>query len=191
MAMDASCDSRIRALCCSILGAGGTPDVVQPLIDIVKKSEDPLVAWEALAAIGSARSRRATRFLMGLIATAKEPVKTQGAIFALGLLRDERASETLVRILRNVEMETRSRSLAAEALGFFRPRPRVLGVLVDALRDPDPEVRYSSLCGLGAQRQRRTIPYVKRLLDDDAALGEGESVAKCARLVLDAIQGRR
>jgi HEAT repeat protein len=162
---------------------------VLALINIGLKEEDNILVWTAFAAVGTIGSRKATRPLMHLVRTMKSSFKRQGVIFALGMLQDKRARSLLERVLADLREDSKTRGLAAEALGLLRPKEASVKFLIRALEDPSAEVRYSALCALGALRSRYALLAVKRMLEDHAIVDGDKTIAYYASVVTRDIEG--
>lgn len=176
-----------RASACMVLGQMRSRKSISVLLEISKKAEDPLLVWQCLAAVGSIGSRTATRPLMRQIRTATSGFMRQAAVFALGQLIDERARMLLTRVLLDLKEIPKTRGFAAEALGLLRFKKATLTSLVRASEDESPEVRYSVLCGLGALRDKATLPVLERRLNDHAIVDRG-TIAEHATLIIDEIR---
>ncbi|MBZ4421837.1 HEAT repeat domain-containing protein [Myxococcus sp. RHSTA-1-4] len=107
----------------------------------------------------------------------------QAILYALSWQDDVRAWWPLVKVLADVNEAPAVRGQAAEGIGylFARKRKNRLGytvameVLLWALGDPSPEVRYYAIFALGASRDPSIIPALQKMLKDpgrsDAIVG--------------------
>lgn len=172
-----------RELGCFLLGQMRFREAVPVLLEVASSSNQLKLFWAALSAIGSIASRRATRPIHQILNTTNIPAKRQAAVFALSLLQDKRSQRTLIRVLVDKGEDDCTRDLAAEALGSLVLNHQISKVLIEALKDSSPRVRYGALCGIGALRDKTAKDAVRSLFEDQAILeGEG-SVADRAKLV--------
>lgn len=128
----------------------------------------------------------------------EEREETRHAIaFALSWQEGLRSWALLLRLFLDSGESPMVRSQAAEGLGYMlhRKRKDTLGfqaaikALVVALNDPSPHVRYSSVFALGASRERRIVPVLRRKLNDQAIpAGFVGTVADQAKEAIEAIQ---
>jgi len=176
-----------RALACSLLGEIPSRASVLMLLAMGTTEEEPLLIWHSLAAVGAIGSRRATRPLMRLIKTTRSWFRRQAAVFALGQLSDQRAEPLLSRVLQNTKEVAKTRGFAAEALGLLDLAPQTQKALIAALQDESAEVRYSALCGIGAQRNRSALPAVKSLLADRTVVDGTNTIADRAASVVETL----
>lgn len=98
--------------------------------------------------------------------------------YALDNERTTRAIPPLLGVLGNASEEARIRGAAAESVGcilMFADRRRkifrqAVRVLIDALRDPSPEVRFWSAYALGSMRARAALDELRRVATTDEAM---------------------
>ncbi len=184
---DSSQSAEARAEGCSQLGLMKSRRAVPVLLEIGSKEKSELLFWESLKAVGTIGSKRATRPLMRLIRTTESRSRMTAAVLALLPLGDERAASLLIRIMLHGKDTPKARGLAAEALGWMRPKRDTLVALRKALEDPSEYLRYSAVCACSGLRSRAMIPALGRLLTDEAELpGEG-TIAQLAREVLQGV----
>ena len=179
-----------RLQSCLILGQLRAREALPELLKIAAGEDDKL-SWQALVAIGAIGSRRATRSILRLLRSTKSPIARHGMVMALTQLADERARAALTRIAGDSREKPNVRGLAAEALGLLRRKKRTSWFLIQALQDPSPEVRFGSLCAIGAINERRALPFVRELLNDAAVVDGKESVGERASLVLSSLETSR
>jgi HEAT repeat protein len=139
-----SVEDRIKAFEIAGLSrtAGSLPFLIQALSE-----DDENVVWAAAHAVIDFGSRSATRPLIRLAVTASNRSSRQAAIYALGFLRDKRAEQFLIRILKDLNEDEHTRSLAAEALGQVSRSSRSRKALLKAVHDSSVEVARSAQCG--------------------------------------------
>ena len=185
---DKSRASQDRVQSCALLGQLKLREATSLLIRIAMGEVDERLVWESLSAVGAIGSRKATRPLLGILQAGTPGAVRRGAVFALMQLADERARGMLVRIAAGAREEEKIRGLATEALGMLRPRRRSLRFLIEALHDPCAEVRFASLCALGALREHDALPFIRPLLSDTTVVDGDESVGDRAAVVLRSIE---
>lgn len=188
-------DSAVRVLACSTLAKFGDPSVVGALFE---RLEDPdtEVAQAALAAIqalgGPAAERLATLLARSPAANLRRSALRILAYFGfpgaldvfidamndedarlrelalsgIALIDGDRATKTLLAA--STSASARTRAVAAKAMGQRNDEPRVIGALMDALRDADPWVRYYSCQSLGKLGWNDAAPRIEELLRDAA-----------------------
>jgi len=80
---------------------------------------------------------------------------------------------------------------ALEALRSAVPQPAAIKVLMGAIRDPDPAVRYLAITGLrdAGPAARAAVPLLQEAVKDEATT-EGIRLGNVAQDALQAIQGR-
>jgi HEAT repeat protein len=186
---DASRPMEDRLQSCLLLSQLRCREALPQLIKIGFEEQEPKLVWQSVVAIGAIGSLRATRPLLRLLRSTKSKTTRHGVLVALGELADERARRALTGVAVDVKEEDNIRGLAVEALGLLKPKRQTSRFLVEALGDPSAGVRFSSLCAISALRDKKAIPFMLPLLNDASVVGEKESVADRAALVLRLIQG--
>lgn len=112
--------------------------------------------------------------LLELLETERRVDTRQAILYTLSWHADLGTWDLMVRILSDPGEAPRVRGQAAEGLAYsfsqVSPGSREFesGVraLIDALKDPEPEVRYCSLFALGATKHPPLIPVLKEMLAD-------------------------
>ncbi len=188
-------DSNVRVLACAALAKFGDPSVVGALFE---RLEDPdaEVAQAALSAIqalgGPMTERLATALARSPVANLRRSALRILAYFGfpaaldvfidvmndedarlrelalsgIALIEGDRATKTLLAA--SASASARTRAVAAKALGQRDADSRVIGALMDALRDADPWVRYYSCQSLGKLEWNDAAPRIEELLRDAA-----------------------
>jgi HEAT repeat protein len=121
--------------------------------------------------------------LLKKLKTEPRAVNRQGILYAISWQDDLRAWWPLVKVLADVDEAPAVRGQAAEGIAYLlgrKSRDR-LGyliakeVLLWALNDSSPEVRYYAIFALGASRDGSVIPALQRMMKDsgrsDAIVG--------------------
>jgi HEAT repeat protein len=67
------------------------------------------------------------------------------------------------------DSDASKRSYAISAMSLLKPRSEVIGIVEGFLDDKDSAVRQAAVVTLGEWRSRRSLPKLRRVLDDDAA----------------------
>jgi HEAT repeat protein len=177
-----------RVQACLLLGQMKFREALPNLIEIVQQEHEGELVWQSLATIGAIGSRRATRPLLQLLRSTTSAVTRHGAVLGLMQLADERTRGELTRIAANKQEEENTRALATEALGLLKSKRRTSRFLIGALHDPSPAVRFSSLCAIGALKDRTALPFIRPLLNDSSIADGAESIGDRANLVLRSMQ---
>ncbi len=98
----------------------------------------------------------------------------QGILYALSWHADLGTWDLMVRILADPQETPKVRGQAAEGLSymFYKVPPgsrefeASVAALLEALKDPSPEVRYCAVHALGSTRHRPLIPVLEEMLLD-------------------------
>lgn len=153
------------------LGRHGSIDGYDTVM-VALDSGDKEMRSRAAYALGGIGDARAVEPLVGVLSYKEAEVRLS-AILALGKLRDPRSVAPLIALLRKeAHLDWRGASShAAEAVAECQPEGAT--ALMEAGRDPDPEVRYHALVGLGRDRGRApirdnaVIRFLGEAVDDD------------------------
>lgn len=101
----------------------------------------------------------------------------------------------LVTTLLNKNKRPKVRGQAAEGLAYlfcFQPDAHVFRALTATLSDPSAEVRFWSAFALGQLRDKRAIPALKNVVENDKAILRGWwAIAKEAKDAIKQIKGTR
>jgi HEAT repeat protein len=158
-------DLKARVIACWILGRIQNKKAVKALLTGFEDQEISL-QWEAAKSLASLSSKRAVKPLIKSLLEAHATEKRSAAAYALGWLQDSRAVDPLVQVLNSTHEDPRVRGLAAEALAQFKA-PRIVDNLIKALKDKAPEVRFWSAYALGQIGNRRALPELEYLAQND------------------------
>jgi HEAT repeat protein len=183
-----SSNSRLAARACSALGSTGKKAFSTVLLTVLQ-GRRPSLWMPAAAAISQLESRRTVRPLIQLMLDPSRSARQrQAAAYALSFtwtaLADARYTtsigEAFVTVLQNQHEPTGLRGQAAEGLAYLhgpcagaardrrRRAYRVAGqILITALDDPAPEVRFWSAFALGSMRYRAALPILRKLARRD------------------------
>jgi HEAT repeat protein len=140
----------------------------------------PVVAGHAvrrvLPVLGGERAYRA---LARMLREHPDPAFREAAAYGFWELGDERAQPLLVAALCDPTEDPRVRGQAAETLGCItgdartRRYKEAVQVLVDALSDASPTVRFWAAFALGGLRARAAVPALQQLATTDEAVCPG------------------
>jgi HEAT repeat protein len=158
-------DLKARIIACWILGKLRNKKAAQALL-VAFQDQDTNLLWEAAKALSSLGSKRAVNPLITALLKAPSAERRAAAAYALGHLQDKRAIDPLLKVLNTTEEEARVRGHVAEALAKFKD-PQIVGPLIKALKDKAPEVRFWSAYALGQFGDRRALPKLKYLVQND------------------------
>ncbi len=123
-------------------------------------------------------------FLPGILRVLRQGRKLHNrveAAYAIRGFQGVKGTATLEKILCNSAESPHLRAFIAETLAH-RHRPSSHTVLLRNLNDPSREVRFWCAFALGQMRERRALPTLKALADEDSRLVRGWwTVSKEAR----------
>ena len=155
--------------------AKGVPALLRRLPDL-----HPVVAWHAVGrTLPELGGERAYRALVRLLREHPDPALREAAAYAFWQFRDDRAYPWLLAALRDPAEDPRVRAQAAETLGYTtrdartRSYKEAARVLVDALSDGSPSVRFWAAFALGSMRARAAVPALRHLATTDEAVCPG------------------
>jgi HEAT repeat protein len=138
-----------------------------------------------------------TSRLIELLETERRVDTRHAILYTLSWHADLRTWDLMVRILSDPREAPLVRGQAAEGLAYsfsqVSPGSREFEVgvkaLLDALKDPSPEVRYCSLFALGATNHPPLIPMLKAMLADQTPVpGWVGTVAYSAAQAIEGIE---
>jgi HEAT repeat protein len=167
VAQKAGFDPKARGIACWVLGRSRDKKTVAALLAAFEDNDIDL-QWEAAKSLGFLGSKRAVKPLIIALLEASSAEKRSSAAYALGLLQDKRAVNPLLRVLNTKREEARVRGYAAEALARFK-ESKVADSLIKALKDSNPEVRFWATYALGQIGDRKALPALKHLAQNDNA----------------------
>lgn len=141
-------------------------------------SADVATKVEAAKAFSARRKHPATTTaLCHLLRGAGDEETRYWAAYALLSTHDARGAECLIAAVADTDEAPRVRGQAAEALGVIALSARRGGVattpLIEALRDPEPEVRFWAAYALGQIRDRAALPALELVAASDDAVVPG------------------
>lgn len=129
------------------------------------RSDDPNVRRAALRILGYFGFEAALPVFLERLHDPDARVR-ELAIAGLPFVDNPQALEALLEVARTGD--ARSRAAAVRALGQTTPEPHVLSLLVAALEDADPWVRYYACKSLGRMEHVDAAPRIAERLDDEA-----------------------
>ncbi len=172
--------------CAVALGLRGT-QAIPLLLSLLRLGNQNILfaSANALSAIGS---KIATKPLLRVLRSSKILARRLAAIYALGTLHDPRSGNDLIRLAVSEFEPTAVRDFAVEALaGITWKRPQVIRVLLAALQDESPSVRWGAAWALGRSGDLTAIPFLEKLFNDAEAPPGNTSVAEAAREAIEDI----
>ncbi len=144
------------------LGEIHDPAAVPALIPLLRR-EDPEVRQNAAFALGMIRDTAASEALIGALRD-EDPVVRGYAATALGEIGDRRAKDALLEALRAEDASVVNMASSLFALGSTE----VVAILLEKLRDPDPNKRLYAAYALGKIRDPAMVtPLVEILGEED------------------------
>ena len=160
-------DANTRRRAAHILGENREPRAVAPL-GAAPADPDTGVRQHAAEALG----RIGPAALQPLITAMADPDAEvrQLAARALGQIADPRAVEPLLAVLRDPRLSSQA-AFALNKIGAPAVEP-----LIAALRDQDPNLRWSAARVLGQIGDARALPELERLAREDNATASASSL---------------
>lgn len=158
----------IRARAIFLLGIIGDESVVEPLIHLLRESQNREVRWLAVQALGALKDRRAVETLIEKLRHDDDSLRL-AVVEALRNIGDQRAVEPLLLALRDPFAEVRS--YAVEALLVLGDR-RAIEQLMDVLEDEYEDVRYNATNALVWFGDERALPAIIRVVQQDSGYSE-------------------
>jgi HEAT repeat protein len=138
----------------------GTEDCFGNLLEALD-DQDPKVRRLAVCGLAACGGERALDALTERLSDPDEDIRTRVAV-ALGKIGDRRAAPALVRAAAADDLPLRR--VAILALGELDAG---LGVLAEALRDPDPAVRIRAAIAFGETHDVGAVTPLTRALQDE------------------------
>jgi len=153
--------------------------VIVPLLGEGLDDEEDQYQWYAAVALAFfGQSEIVPRLNRGI--NREDPFDRWEAVYCLGILHDQQSILLLSRLIRDVNgREGRLRQEAAVTLAKAGD-PDAIPALIDALNDPEPEVRWRAALALEKLAGSNVLPLIEGALareTDSFALGELEEVA--------------
>lgn len=139
---------------------------------------------EAAAGLGLVSKGEAVDVLLNVLHQDSSKAVRFAALHALGLLSSPQSAVDVMKVLQNAEEDAEVRADAAEALAHIKNQ-RIVDVLIDALQDNSPLVRYSAAYALGEQGDTRALPRLRDVASRDHVTTPWGSVSSRA---LDSIE---
>lgn len=173
---DESLNQFDRGMAARILAVGKPRAALERLFAQFWTQQEQWPLYETGLAIEMTQDLRALRPLIGALHDTN-PYRQAAAARAMGWLRwgSNRAARELSRIVADPSQPAAVRAEAAEPLAYQYAN-RAIPALLEALRDPDPQLRYWAVFALGSvshkhserQRDPRVVPALESMLPDDA-----------------------
>jgi HEAT repeat protein len=180
----------LRADGCWLLGRlairGGTEVLVELLGDASVDVRAEAAA--SLGLLGTPDGPVADALVEAVVHDAATPVRA-AAIHALGILGGSSAAPTLLALVEDQSADAELRADAAEACAHMTDIG-IVDVLLDALDDASPLVRYSAAYSLGQQGDANAIARLEELAAHDEAVTPWGTVASSAAQALEALAQR-
>jgi len=164
------------------------------LNDIVGRDEEVI----ARAANILSADRSTTSRLLALLGGEIRPNNRVAILYALTWHADLATWGLMVRILADPREDPKVRGQAAEGLSYMFAYTRsdsqefenAVKALVDALKDPSPEVRYCAVNALGSTGHTPLIPVLQEMLADQTPVkGWAGTVGDEAARALERLEG--
>ena len=184
---DSRADSSLVSAACYVAGLIGELRLAEPIAAVFRRSADAGVIWEAAKALAAFKQSQSLQALMPCLNTGEDPTRQAAAAWTVGVARYNPAVPALVTLLTNRELSEVTRGHAAEALGVVEAS-EATDVLITALSDASPEVRYWSVYALAMLKATHARDAIEQLArTDDGVTARGFRVADEARWALTQI----
>jgi HEAT repeat protein len=164
------------------------------------QSDDEKLWQHAGSELSHYRNKRLIKPLIKLISEGKHPLQKEMAAYALAWILPKGEEEFLVtkifiKILLDKNEDANVRGQTAEGIGLIldcdkRKRAYKLAVpaLLEALKDPESEVRFWSCYAVGMMNVKEAIPLLKKLVKDKEMIKGFWTVGEEASDVITAIE---
>jgi HEAT repeat protein len=169
-------DPAARATGCDLLGLASErhesvqESVARAVLSIADTQTDPDTQWSIARALGCTRDRTAVPKLVELAEHVDGDVRFQAALALPSVWAgdlDGAAVPTMIRLTEDPDAEIRN--WATFGLGFLMDvdTPAVRAALWARCGDDNPEARAEGIRGLARRHDRRAVPLLAELLDDE------------------------
>lgn len=146
-------------------------DTVTPLLRVFTSETEFQELYETALAIEETNNQRFVPHLAHTLLSDPNPHRRQAAARALGWIRPRsaQAARALARCLSDPTQPLPAREEAAESLAYVGNNSSI-PTLIEALRDPDPRIRFWSTFGLGQSHrgEPHAIAALESVLNDEA-----------------------
>jgi HEAT repeat protein len=162
------------------------------------EDEDEEVQMAAASAMATTGGRASLLVLAGILEMNRRPSVRQAAVHALAFTFEVEAFGLLVSVLQDSAEAPGTKAIAAEGIANLlehsdskeESHKKAVTVLIKALEDDSPKVRFWASFALGRLKAHLAIPHLRRLAETDKAVCRGWwSVAREAQDALLSIQG--
>lgn len=161
------------------------------IIEALYQCSDEMVKCRAIDAAAGMKSRRAEVMVHRVALNGEDGLVRHRAIFHLGLMGDKHF-ETLRGVALDHREPDGARDQATDAIGdmfcFARRRksyPAAVELLIEKLKDPCPEVRWTACFALGKIRAKAALPALNAVAVQDTGITDYGPVAAEAKCVID------
>jgi HEAT repeat protein len=180
----------LRANGCWLVGRLASDGATEVLVELLGDASVDVRAEAAasLGLLGTADGPVADALVEAFVHDPATPVRA-AAIHALGLLGGSSTAPTLLALVEDQHADPDLRADAAEACAHMTDS-RIVHVLLDALDDPSPLVRYSAAYSLGQQGDANVVARLEELAAHDEAVTPWGTVASSAAQALEALAHR-
>lgn len=172
--VDKSVPGRVRTQIAGRLDEFTDSRVIDPLLDVIEENEQPSIVKNAVICLknlsekGVANTRVIQTMEQVALSEKEYPDEIRGAAtLVMGEFEDQRSIDALSQILLDHEQTTAGhRQRAAKAISKQESQETV-DTLIDALKDPDPNVKQAIIKGLGKIGNSKAIqPLCELLLNE-------------------------
>jgi HEAT repeat protein len=147
------------------------------LTNMLEKEQDPTVIYSILSGFGHLDNVLAVP-LIQRYRDSPLPRVRYAACFALGCFpNDIRSIEALLKFTSDPEDEIRHWAVFGLGVMGDADSPEIRETLLRCLTDEDEDVREEAAVGLGKRQDRRVIPMLLTMLDDDIPVRAVEAAA--------------
>lgn len=170
-------DPDVRGTGCDLLSQcfdGCQPDrtdVGPALVALAEREEETDVLWSLARALGYVKDPVGTDVLVRLVGHDDGDVRFQAALALPCMVEDgpdDRVVDALIWLSGDPEPEVRNWATFGLGRQLRDDSTRIRDALLARADDDEHEVREEAACGLARRHDRRALPLVKALLDEDS-----------------------
>lgn len=166
-------------------------DCFDDLVTLLQNEAAPVEARrDAARELALTKDPRCVELLLALLASPQPPALRFELVFDLGHLHDPRAFDAFSSIIRDRHEPTDLRGLAAELISHLDGIDAV-PVLIEALRAPDPMIRFDAAWSLSTVGDDRARPALEEHRNDpERPYGDAGTIGDIATQALRHIARR-
>ena len=149
------------------------------LKDILKFDPSEQIREEAALSLGFFTGQNIVEALLNSLKKDSSELVRMATIHSLGIISSKHSASILISVVQDMNEDAEIRAMAAESLAHVIDE-RVVEVLINALQEDSPLIRYSSAYALGQQLDTKALAALKALASSDITTTKWGSIASCA-----------